>query len=111
MEDSYLKKIKEKVEAIVNAQFVIKEDGMFMISNRMCVPDIRELKRQIINEAHSIPYVIHLGSTKMYWDLKPFYWWLTMRKDVVKYVSKCLIYPEYQAPAGKLQPSRILEWK
>ena len=37
-----------------------------------------------MGKAHNTPYAMHLGSTKMYQDLKPFYQWPTMRKDVEK---------------------------
>ena len=44
---------------------------------------------------------------KMYQDIKPIYWWPTMKIDVVKFVAKCLNYQQvktrHQAPAGKLQ--------
>ena len=56
----------------------------------MCVSDIGELRREIMNEVHTAPYVMHPGSTKMYRDLKPFYLWPTMKKDVAEYVAKCL---------------------
>ena len=66
IEDSYLKRMKEKVESRVNTQFVIKKDGMLMIGDRMCVSNIGELRRQIMNEAHTAPYMMHPKSSKMY---------------------------------------------
>ena len=40
MKDSYLKKMKAKVEAGVNTQFTIREDGLLVIGNHMCVSDM-----------------------------------------------------------------------
>ena len=44
-----------------------------------------------------------------------FYWWRAMKKDTAECVAKCLtcqqVKTEYQAPAGKLHPLSILEWK
>ena len=61
------------------------------------------------------PYTMHLGTTKMYQTLKAHYWWPTMKKDVAKYVSRCLtcqqVKAELQAPTGKLKHLRIPEWK
>nr|GFC40632.1 putative reverse transcriptase domain-containing protein [Tanacetum cinerariifolium] len=34
---------------------------------------------------------IHPGSTKMYHDLKQYFWWSGMKRDVATLVSKCLI--------------------
>ena len=51
----------------------------------------------------------------MYQDLKRLFWWPGMKRDVVKYVEKCLtcqrIKAEHQCPAGELQPIEVPEWK
>ena len=85
------------------------------MEDRVYVPDIGEMRRQIMDEAHFAPYAMHLGSTKMYRNLKPYYWWPTIRKDVAEFVVRCLtcqqVKAEHQAPARKLQPLKIPEWK
>ena len=40
----------------------------------MCVPERGELKREIMEEAHSSAYAMHPGSTKMYHTLRENYW-------------------------------------
>ena len=70
---------------------------MLVIENRVYVLEEGELIRQIIEEAHNAPYAIHPGSIKMYWDLKSFYWWPIMKKDVAEYVSKCLMCQQVKA--------------
>ena len=55
----------------------IKDDGSMWFWNRLCVPDVKEIKDKILKEAHSSLYIAHLGSTKMYQDLKGTYWWPT----------------------------------
>ncbi|KAL0402553.1 UNVERIFIED_CONTAM: Transposon Tf2-11 polyprotein, partial [Sesamum latifolium] len=56
-----------------------------------------------------------LGTVKMYRNLRPYYWWQTMKKDVAEFVAKCMtcqqVKAEHQAPAGKLRPLSIPEWK
>jgi hypothetical protein len=51
----------------------------------------------------------------MYWDLKDFYSWSSMKKEVAEYVAKCEICQqvkvEHQKPVGLLQPLLIPEWK
>ena len=39
----------------------------------MCVPEYGQLKRDIMEEAHSSAYAMHLGSNKMYRTLKEHY--------------------------------------
>ena len=57
---------------------------------------------------------MHLGSTKMYQDLKVSYWWSGMKRYVLEFVTKCLVCQkvkaEHQVPSGLLQPIRIPEW-
>ena len=44
------------------------------------MPEYGELKRDIMEEAHSSAYAMHPGSTKMYRTLKEHYWWNGMKK-------------------------------
>nr|GEU87643.1 integrase, catalytic region, zinc finger, CCHC-type, peptidase aspartic, catalytic [Tanacetum cinerariifolium] len=66
-------------------------------------------------EAHSSPFSIHLGSTKMYHNLKQHFWWSGMKGDVAMFVSKCLfcqqVKIEHQRASGLLQPLNIPVWK
>ncbi|KAK4386059.1 hypothetical protein Sango_2476500 [Sesamum angolense] len=68
-----------------------------------------------MHKTHYAPYAMHPGSTKMYRDLRPYCWWPTMKKDVVEFVVRCLtcqqVKAEHQAPANKLHPLSISEWK
>jgi hypothetical protein len=81
----------------------------------MCVPDIPKIKQLILKEAYETPYSIHLGSTKMYMDLKELFWWNNMKREIAKFVSEChtcqRVKAEHQIPAGLMQPLDILEWK
>ncbi|GJZ83048.1 hypothetical protein Tco_0648221 [Tanacetum coccineum] len=38
--------------------------------DRLCVPNDQALREKVMTEAHSSPFTIHPGSTKMYRDLK-----------------------------------------
>ncbi|KAK4395668.1 Transposon Tf2-12 polyprotein [Sesamum angolense] len=113
--DPYLQKMKTKVQEGKNNQFILEDDGMLSNGKRICVPDVEELSTEIIHEAHYAPYTMHPGSTKMYRDLRPYYWWSIMKKDVAEFVARCLtcqqVKAEHQAPAGKLHPLTIPEWK
>ena len=84
-------------------------------SYRIWVPNVQELKDEIMYEAYSLRYSIHPGSTKMYRDLKEYYWWPNMKKDVAEWVSRCLtcqrVKAEHQRPSGLLYPLEIPEWK
>ncbi|GKC49875.1 putative reverse transcriptase domain-containing protein [Tanacetum coccineum] len=60
-------------------------------------------------------YSIHMGSDKMYHDLKKLYWWPNMKAQITTYVSKCLtcakVKAEYQNPSGLLVQPEFPQWK
>ena len=113
--DPLLIKFKKDVLEKKNAEFSLSPDGILHFRGRLCIPDDPELKEQILSEAHSTPYTVHPGVTKMYKDLKEQFWWSGMKKEVVEFVAKCLICQkvkaEHQRPGGELQPIEIPEWK
>lgn len=81
----------------------------------MCVLNNLELKQDILTEAHSSMYFIHLGSMKMFCDLKQMYWWPGIKHEISKFVAKCLICQhvkaEHQVLSGLLQFVMISKWK
>ncbi|KAK1424321.1 hypothetical protein QVD17_19648 [Tagetes erecta] len=82
---------------------------------RIWIPNTCDVKSLLLKEAHKSHYSIHPGGTKMYRDLKMNYWWPGMKRDVVKYVERCVtclqVKAEHQKPYGKLQPLEIPQWK
>jgi hypothetical protein len=53
------------------------------------VLDVKDLRKLILSEAHDTAYSIHLGSMKMYYDLKERFWWYGMKHSVAEYVAIC----------------------
>ena len=112
----------EKIYAIVSrigegkeTKFSVKEDGSLYYKDRVCVLSDSELKKAILEEAYNGSFSMHLGSIKMYQDLKVSYWWSGMKRDVSEFVTKCMVCQkvkaEHQVPSGLLQPIRIPKWK
>ena len=99
----------------VNENFSIIDDGMLTLRGRVCVLDIGDLRKMIMEETHCFAYVMHLGSTKMYRTIKENYWWSGMKRDIAEFVSRCLVCQqvkaEHRKPSGTLQPLPIPEWK
>ena len=108
-------KLRSKIEAGQQSNFTLRGDGTLVLGQRLCVPDVIELKKEIMEEAHSSAYAMHRGSTKMYQTLRDHYWWRGMKREIAEFVSKCLtcqqIKIEHQKPVGLLQPLSIPEWK
>ena len=64
-----------------------------------------------MEEAHRTLYSVHLGSTKMYCDIRETYWWNSMKKEIAQFVEQCLTCQQIKAldqrPSGLLQPLQI----
>ena len=71
-------------------EFSVKEARSLYFKNRLCVPNDKELKKNLLFKAHNTVFTMHPRGNKMYHDLKQFYWWKGMKRDVTEYVSKCL---------------------
>jgi len=89
--DPELQSIKQHLEKGKSPSFVAHEDGTLRFQNRLCVPRNGDVRKQILEEAHNTCYSVHPVGIKMHRDLRQYFWWNNMKKDVVKYVNKCLI--------------------
>jgi len=43
-----------------------------------------------MKEAHDSTFTTYLGSTKMYDNLRKYFWWIGIKKDIANYVARCL---------------------
>ncbi|CAN6727007.1 unnamed protein product [Malus baccata var. baccata] len=80
---------------------VRESDGMLMQDKRMYVPNNEELKKEILDEAHISAYAMHLGGTKMYHTIRPFYYWPVCQQ----------VKAERKKPFGLMQPLPVPQWK
>ncbi|GJS47478.1 putative ribonuclease H-like domain-containing protein [Tanacetum coccineum] len=55
-------------------EFHVDSDGILWQGTKLCVPEDPALREVLMTEAHSSPFSIHPGSTKMYHDLKQHFW-------------------------------------
>ena len=82
--------------------------------DRVCVLDLGDLKKIILNEGHRTGWSIHPGATKMCQDLRKLFWWSGMKKDIAEFVYSCLSCQkskiEHKKSFGLLQPLSIPEW-
>ncbi|GJZ61309.1 putative reverse transcriptase domain-containing protein, partial [Tanacetum coccineum] len=95
--------------------FEQRADGEIYFFDRIWIPSIGDVRKLIMDEAHTSRYSVHPGADKMYYDLRDLYWWPGMKRDIAEYVSRCLtcskIKAEHQKPSGLLQQPEIPEWK
>ena len=72
-DEELVKEINKIMNGEVEENFSISQDGMLTMKGRIYGPDVEDLRRMIMDEAHCSTYVMHLGSTKMYWTIKENY--------------------------------------
>ena len=96
------------MESRKKSDFSVSADGVIKFKGRLYVPDDGSIKEQILTKVHNTPHSVHLGTTKMYNDLKILYWWHGMKKGIFKFVERCLtcqqIKVEHKRLLGELQP-------
>ena len=114
-DDVELQKKVQSVREGVKTDYSVKENREVYYNSRLCVPNDKEVKYKLLYEAHNTVFTMHPGGTKMYQDLKQYYWWRGMKRDFTKYVSKCLtcqqVKSEHQVPSRLLNPIPIPQWK
>ncbi|GKE51305.1 putative reverse transcriptase domain-containing protein [Tanacetum coccineum] len=90
-------------------------DGTLYLNGRSWLPCYGDLRSVIMHESHKSKYSIHLGSEKMYQDMKKLYWWPNMKANIATYVSKCLtcakVKAKHQRTSGLLVQPAMPEWK
>ena len=72
-------------------KFRVGDNGVMRFRNRMCIMDVPELKKSILEKGHKSGLSIHPGATKMYQNLKKLFLWPSMKKEVDEFVYTCLI--------------------
>ena len=72
-DDELVKEVHKIMNGKIKKNFWITQDGMLVMISRVCVPNVNDLRKVILEEAHCSTYAMHLGSTKMYRIIKENY--------------------------------------
>ena len=94
-------KLAIEVHKIMNGEigenFNVTQDEVLTMKGRMCVPDIEDLRKLIMEETHCSAYAMHSDSTMMYRTIKENYWWSSMKKNIAKFMLICLMCQQMKA--------------
>ena len=85
MEYSELVEVRDYVMVGWLKDFLVSNNGMLIFKVWVCASNVEEVKKKVLEEVHATPYPLHPGTTKMYHDLKPYFWWYGMKREVVDY--------------------------
>ncbi|RVW13369.1 Transposon Ty3-G Gag-Pol polyprotein [Vitis vinifera] len=80
--DLNLVQLMEEVKKDSKLDFVLSDDEILRFRTKLSVPNDRDLRRELLEEAHCSRFAIHLGRTKMYKDLRQNYWWLGLPRTL-----------------------------
>jgi hypothetical protein len=117
LSDKEVQIIKEILHQKTEKYKCFRQDGkgILWFESRLVVPKNKDIKKKILDEAYLSKFSMHPGSTKMYHDLKPLYWWTRMKREIAQYVSGCdtcqRIKASHLKSAGALQLLSIPSWK
>lgn len=64
LHDPQLIKIKREVDQGLRIDFTIRGKGAVVMSTRLYVPALDELKREILDETHRFAYTMHPGALR-----------------------------------------------
>nr|GFA22571.1 retrotransposon protein, putative, Ty3-gypsy subclass [Tanacetum cinerariifolium] len=88
-----------------------RADGTLRFNNQSWISCFGDLRALIMHESYKSKYTIHLGSDKMYQDLKKLYCWPNIKAEIATYVNKCLtcakVKIEYQNLSCRLDMSTV----
>ena len=93
----------------------IRTDGSLRYKGQVVVPQLFDLREEILKDFHCSPFIVHPGCMKMYRDLSSQYYWSEMKRHVGDFVRRCLTCQQVkvmpQKPTGLLRPLEVAEWK
>ena len=115
-QDAEIVSIRDRVQSGTGDEgWTVHVDGSLRYRGRVVVPQLTDLREEILKEFHCSRFAVHPGGTKMYQDLRRQYYWSGMKRHVGDFVRRCLtcqqVKAEHQKPAWLLQPLEVAEWK
>ena len=106
-QDAKIVSIRDRVQSGTGDEgWTAHADGSLRYRGRVVVPQLTDLREEILREFHCSRFAVHPGGTKMYQDLRCQYYWNGMERHVGDFVQRCLmcqqVKAEHQKPAGLL---------
>ena len=97
-QDAVLVSIKDRVRSgTCDEGWAIHTDGNLRYRGRVAVPQLTDLREEILREFHCSWFAVHSGGTKMYHDLCHQYYWSGIKRHVMDFVRWCLTCQQVKA--------------
>ena len=90
--------IRDQVQSGIGEEgWTIHSDGSLRYKGRVVVPQLTDLREDILREFLCSRFTVHLGGTKMYRDLRCQYYCSGMKRHVGDFVGRCLTCQQVKA--------------
>ena len=106
--------VKDRRRCMARAKFFSLEPDGLLTHNptgALCIPDNKDLKYQILHEAHDSMIGGHFGERRTASAISRRFFWRRLCQDVKRYVRGCgacaRTKPSNQKPYGLLQPLNV----
>ena len=90
-QDAEIVSIRDRVQSGTGDEgWTIHVDGSLWYRGRVVVPQLIDLREEVLREFHYSRFAVHPGGTKMYQDLRRHYYWSEMKRHVGDFARRCL---------------------
>ncbi|XP_057975305.1 uncharacterized protein LOC131162718 [Malania oleifera] len=96
-DDPELAGVTARIQDRQGEEFNISDNGALRFRTRLCVPTEDNIRRTILKEAHRSLYIVHLGNTKMYRDLREYFWRSGIKREIAEFVQQYLTCKQLKA--------------
>ena len=87
-QDTGIVSIRDRVQSSTSDKgWTVHADGSLRYRGQVVVPQLTDLREEILREFHCSRFVVHPGGTKMYRDLRRQYYWSRMKRHVGDFVN------------------------
>ena len=112
--DAEIVSIKDRVQSDTSHKgWTVHVDDSLRYRGRVVVPQLTDLREEILREFHCSRFAMHPGGMKMYQDLRCHYYWSGMKRHIGDFVRRCLtcqqVKAEHHKPAGLLKSLEVAE--
>ena len=69
-DEELIKEVNKIMNREIRENLSITQEGVLTMKGRVCVLDVEDLKKLIMEQTHYSAYTMYPDSTKMYWTIK-----------------------------------------
>ena len=86
-QDAEIVSIRDWVQSGIGDEgWTVQADDTLRYRERVVVPQLTDLRKEILKEFHCSQFVMHPGGTKMYQNLRRQYYWSGLKRQVGDFV-------------------------